>query len=327
MRQNMRPAFEKISPVNINGIGSQRLMIVLATPGCEYARKNGGGCTVCGFFKNARQDITEQEIVGQLDYSLINNDMREVRQIDLLTLGSFLNNNEVAENTRRILLRRIAGINNILRVSFESRAEHVAEDKLRACKDILDGRIVEFGIGLESADNYIRNKIIKKGLTRRDFEKTVRMLKNSGYDLLVYLLIKPPYLSERRAIEDAVRSAEYVSELANRYGVSFRIAFEPVFVCSDTPLEVLFEKAEYRLVNLWSVVEVIKRTHQYGPLFIGMSDENLSRERMAHSCIDCSQAIRNEVEFFNKTQDISGLMRLHCRCKEKYEYELEAGLI
>lgn len=38
----MKPAFCKISPVNIEGRGSNRLMIVLKTKDCDYAQKTGG---------------------------------------------------------------------------------------------------------------------------------------------------------------------------------------------------------------------------------------------------------------------------------------------
>ena len=42
-----------MSPVSIDGEPSKRLMIVLRTKGCEYAKRTGGGCTVCGFMEHA----------------------------------------------------------------------------------------------------------------------------------------------------------------------------------------------------------------------------------------------------------------------------------
>jgi archaeosine synthase beta-subunit len=325
-KERITPAYFRISPVNINGLETQRLMIVLRTQGCEYARKTGG-CTVCGFMNSAVADISASEIVNQLDDTLETMDLAGVEEIDLLTLGSFFNDNEVSSETRCQLLERIAALPNIKRVSFESRAEYVTLEKLKECKSILGQRIIDFGIGLESADDYIRNKIIKKGLSKSKFEEVAQLVKAAGCHLLVYLLIKPPFLSEGEAIDDAVDSVKYVYETAKRYGVKFRAAFEPVFICKNTPLEDLFMNSKYRLVNLWSVVEVIKRTHAYGEVFVGLSDEDLSYDRMPSSCEKCSQKIINEIERFNKTQEVSSLEQLDCSCKIDYLEKLERGII
>jgi radical SAM enzyme (TIGR01210 family) len=144
---------------------------------------------------------------------------------------------------------------------------------------------------------------------------------------LTYLLIKPPQVSEKEAISDAIQSAAYVFQTAKKIGVSARVAFEPVFICENTYLEQLYLQAKYRMLNLWSVVEVIKGAHEYGCIFIGLSDENLSLERMPFSCPTCKGTISREIENFNKTQDISGLLRLDCECKTRYLEKLGKGEI
>lgn len=312
--------------MNIKGKPTNRLMIVLRTQGCEYARKTGG-CTVCGFINNAIEGITEQEIIDQLDYCLETIRLHEVEEVDLLTLGSFLNDNEVSADIRTALLHRIASLRDIKRVSVESRSEYVSIEKLKTCQALAGDKILEFAIGLESADDYIRNTIIRKGLSKQNFENTVKMVKEAGCDLLVYLLIKPPHLSEQKAIEDAVSSAKYVFEIAKKYDVDARVAFEPVFICRNTHLEQLYIQGEYRLVNLWSVVEVISRAHPYGNIFVGLSDEELSFDRMPHSCPKCYKTIVDGIEVFNRTQSVAELQRLDCECKQEYEYKLTRGLL
>lgn len=323
----MEPAYLGVTPVNVNGSETNRLMIVLTTKGCEYAHKTGGGCTVCGFINHAKANITEEEIVSQLDFSLQSTDLSEVEEIDLLTLGSFFNDQEVSRHTRIELLNRIARLSNIKRVSIESRPEYVNFEKLRECKNILGDKVVELGIGLESSDDYIRNTIIKKNLSRKKFEKTVQKIGETCFCLLVYLLIKPPSLLEKEAITDAVNSVKYVYGVSKEYNVKFRIAFEPVFICRNTPLENLFLNAEYRLVNLWSVVEVIKQTHHYSDLFVGLSDENLSLHRMPFSCNRCYDMLISEIDAFNRSQDIAKLARLDCECKKGYIQKMEGELI
>jgi radical SAM enzyme (TIGR01210 family) len=328
MSKKIEPAYWRVSPVNIDGLEANRLMIVLKTRGCEYARKTGG-CTVCGFLNHAREDIGEEEIIAQFDYILdrVDFEQEEVKEIDLLTLGSFYNENEVSPHARRALGERIARLAGVKKVSIESRAEYITVEKLKQTRSLMKGKIIDLGIGLESADDYIRNKVIKKGLTRENFEDTVRKVKEAGCNLLVYLLIKPPALTEKGAIGDAVESVKYVFATARKYGVSARVAFEPVFICRNTHLETLFLTDRYRLVNLWSVVDIIIRTHSYGNLFVGLSDENLSLDRMPNSCSQCCGTIAAEIETFNKTRDISALQRLDCECKKDYLHKLEKELI
>lgn len=324
----MKPAFYKISPVNIEGRGSNRLMVVLRTKGCEYAKKTGGGCTVCGFLNHADQSITTEDIVAQVDFVLRNCDLSIVEELDILTLGSFFNDSEVEPRTRLAIIERLAKIKHVRRVSVESRAEYVTVDKIKEIKQALGpDKILEFGIGLESANDYLRNTVIKKGLTKKSFENTVAKVKEAGANLLTYLLVKPPHVSEREAIDDAVQSAAYVFQVARKYGVPARAAFEPVFVCENTYLENLYLNAKYRLLNLWSVVEVIKKTHRYGCIFVGLSDEDLSMERMPYSCSLCDKKIVSEIENFNRTRDITGITGLDCQCRAGYLEKMEKGEI
>lgn len=322
-----KPAFHRISPVNINGRPAKRLMIVLRTRGCEYAAKRHGGCTVCGFANHALPDIGDADILAQLAWTLAELPLDEVEEIDLLTLGSFLNDNEISPPARRELLGMIAGLQGIRRVSFESRSEYVSVAKLEECRSILGQRAVEFGIGLESADDHVRNQIIRKGLSREAFERVAATLAQAGLDMLVYLLVKPQRLSEGEAIADAVASVAYVSQVAARHGLRARMALEPVFVAPNTELERIFLAGEYRLVNLWSVVEVILQSHHLGNLFVGLSDEDLSRNRTAASCPRCQDRLVEEIERFNRTLDISRLQGLDCQCRAAYLADRESGRI
>lgn len=323
----MKPAYSRVTPVSINGTSTSRLMLVLQTSGCEFARKTGG-CTVCGFLVNAKQGIAETEIIGQLDHVLETTDLDGIQEIDLLTLGSFFNDNEVTPYVRRELLSRVAALDQIKRVSLESRAEYVTAEKLAESKSLLGtGKLLEFGIGLESADDHIRNVIIKKALPKKRFEGVAAMANQAGCDFLTYLLIKPPSLSEGEAIRDAVDSAKYVFDVAARYDLRVRIAYEPVFIPKGTPLDRLFVDSGYRLLNLWSIVEVIQQSHRLGNVFIGLSDENLSDGRFPTSCLNCCDRIVAEIEEFNGRQDVSGLARLDCECRAQYEQYLNQGLL
>lgn len=292
-------------------------MVVLRTRGCEFAKRTGG-CTVCGFLNHADDEVDDDAIVAQLESSLTELELTGVEELDLLTLGSFLNDNEVSPTLRQRLLERVARELRLRRVSFESRAEYVHLDELQRCKSLLGDRHVELGIGLESADDRVRNELVRKALSRRAFLDVIDLVARAGLDLLVYLLVKPPGLDERAAIDDAVASAEYVFRAARERGVRARVAFEPIFICENTELETLYTASKYRLVNLWSVVEVIRRSHGQGEVFIGLSDEDLSQRRLPQSCELCRDDIVAAVERYNATQSLDVFADLDCECRAEY---------
>ncbi|MCP5049463.1 MAG: archaeosine biosynthesis radical SAM protein RaSEA [bacterium] len=321
----MQPAYHKISPINIEGRSSNRLMIVLKTKGCEYDIYRGG-CSMCGFLNHAIPGIKGAQIVKQLDYSLETFDMSDVGHVDLLTLGSFFNDSEVNSDTRDAMIERLSKLDRLRRVMVESRAEYVTVNKMKHIKSLLgEGKILEFGIGLESSDDYIRNTVVRKSLSKRAFEKTAERVGEAGATFLAYLLIKPPTLNEKEAIEDAIQSANYVFDTAEKHGVTARVAYEPVFIPENTDIEKMFLNNEYKILNLWSVVTVIERINHLGCIYVGLSDEDLSMERLPHSCPKCTRTLLREIEAYNHTQDITELMKLDCECKAGYLERMENG--
>ncbi|MGD2086573.1 MAG: archaeosine biosynthesis radical SAM protein RaSEA [Candidatus Aminicenantes bacterium] len=315
----LRPAFLRVSPVNIKGIETNRLMIIARSNGCEYAKTPHGGCTMCGFQRHLQGRVTEEQILSQIDFALNETDLTGVKEINFFTIGSFYNDAELSPEFRKKSLEKFAQLKNIRRVTVEGRAEYLTVEKLKESKAVLGDKILEYGIGLESSDEYIRNKVVNKGLSNKAFEEVLYKVKKAGADMFVYLLIKPFGLSEGEAVEDAARSAQYVFNQAKKIDLYTRVAFEPVFIVEGTELEQAYLRGEYEILNLWTIVEVIQRTHHLGCIFIGMSDENLSADRKTYSCEKCYRNVSAEIENFNKTQDISGLKRLDCQCKRSYE--------
>jgi len=181
---------------------------------------------------------------------------------------------------------------------------------------------LEIGIGVESGDDRIRNGVLGKLLNWTDLESAVRDIAELGLGFVAYLLIKPhSLLDDQEAIEDAVQSAKRVADLAKACNLAnWRIAFEPVFITQGTGLEKHFQDGKYTLVNLWAVVEVLKRTAHLGTLFVGMSDEGLSRDRKPKGCPRCTETLQRAIEEFNGSNDVRELEKLTCVCPESRQW-------
>ena len=319
-RAILQPAHTVTDPVHVRGKPAKRRMVVLRTNGCAYDRGKKG-CTMCGFIEHAIPEsllrVNEAHLVHQLRAALapVAADS-DLAQVDLLTLGSFFHDVEVSPSARAALLDVVADIPSVLRIVVESRAPYVSLPVLTAAR----GRIgahqrLELGLGVETSNHELRNSVLRKSLEWTDVGRVMRLCRDSGIDFLAYLLIKPPSLTEQEAIDDAVQSAIDLVDLAARIGVSIRLAFEPVFVARDSHLNAMFERGEYELCRLWSVVDVVQRCHGLAPIFVGLSDEGLSSGRFPRGCGDCDTTLRTALQAYNGSQDIRGLTALNCDCR------------
>lgn len=317
-------AYRTKSALNQDGNQTNRLMLVLRTPPCEYNQ-----CTMCGFDNNAGKNIRLRNIQRQYQNGIAGEDFSDIRRIDFPTAGSFYNDRELSPNLRNYLFSKVTKL-PVNSVMVETRVDYLTEEKVRESKRYLGGdQTIELGIGLESATDTIRNKVLRKGLSKKGFERFADICKNTDSRLLAYVLIKSPTLTEAEAIEDAVQTADYVYRVANERGIKARVAFKPMFIPEGTELEEQYLNGEYQLPKLWTTLEIVKRTIQlasYQPnsIFVGMFDEDLSGDRFSSNCNKCNSGVVEALKRFNGTQDLSELERLSCECKTEWEQEVRS---
>ncbi len=319
---NNNVAYKMKSALNQDGEQTNRLMLVLRTPPCEYNQ-----CTMCGFDNNAGRDIRLKNIQRQYQNGIAGEDFSDIRRLDFPTAGSFYNDRELSPESRNFLFSEVSKL-PVNSVMVETRVDYLTEEKVRESKSYLkENQSIELAIGLESADDNVRNKVLRKGLSKKGFERFADICKNTDSQLLAYVLIKSPTLSESEAVEDAVQTADYVYRIANERGIKARVAFKPMFIPEKTELEGQYLIGEYQLPKLWTTVETVKRTTQlasYQPnsIFVGMFDEDLSGDRFSSNCDDCNFEVVEALKRFNGTQDLSDLERLSCECKTEWEQEV-----
>ncbi|MFH1275626.1 MAG: hypothetical protein ABIH82_00780 [Candidatus Woesearchaeota archaeon] len=323
---NNNVAYKTKSVLNQDGEQTNRLMLVLRTPPCEYNQ-----CTMCGFDNNAGRNIRLQNIQNQYKNGIAGEDFTYIRRVDFPTAGSFYNDTELSPESRNYLFSEVSKL-PVDSVMVETRVDYLTEEKVRESKSYLrEDQSIELAIGLESADDSIRNKVLRKGLSKKGFERFADICKNTDSQLLAYVLIKSPSLSEAEAVEDAVQTADYVYRIANERGIKARVAFKPMFIPEGTELEEQYLSGEYQLPKLWTTVETVKKTTQlasYQPnsIFVGMFDEDLSGDRFSSNCDECNSDVVEALKRFNGTQDLSELERLTCECKTEWEQEVRGEL-
>ncbi len=304
-----------------------RLMVVLRAPGCAWAAQ--GGCSNCPFpaAMGTREPVAAEDLVAQLEVAagaVPSGDPGPVT-VELMVSGSFLNPGEVPEAAQALLARRAAAIPGAARLLVESRPEYVEADRVRRLVAAAAGVPLAVGVGLETADDRIRQERIRKGFTWEQFEQSARVLAAAGAELLVYVLLKPIATAEGEALEDAVATAARVFALGRELSLPVRVALQPCFVARGTPLAEAFVAGRYRPPWLWSVVEVVRRAAPLGPLQVGLSDEGLDALCQASNCARCSSRVRAALAAFNAGAPLVDLDRLDCDCRAVWRREVEAG--
>lgn len=285
--------------------------IILRTLGCQWRR-----CTMCGYWQESAE-VTQAEILSQLDYALTRSP-REEFILKIYTSGSFLDDRELSSETRRKIAEMLRGRSELKKLIVETRPEFVSRAKLADLE--LEGKL-ELAIGLETANDFIRSSFITKGFSFEDFKHAARIARESGASVKTYLLLKPPFISERRAIVDVITSAGKVGLYSST------ISLNLCTVQRGTPLEGLWRRGYYRPPWLWSAVEAIKGIASQ-QLFVISDPVGAGHERGPHNCGQCDPVIIDAIRGFNRTQDVRILEELSsvsCSCREVWQVLITYG--
>jgi radical SAM enzyme (TIGR01210 family) len=238
---------------------------------------------------------------------LLNHDHEKVK---IFTSGSFLDVRELPESVRNELLD-VVKEKEVKELTIETRPEF-AEEALNV-QSYLGDVTLEVALGLESANDRILTFCINKGFSYKDFERAVHILE--GIKIKAYLLIKPPFLTEYEAVEDAVHSAEMIADLVDV------ISFNPVVIHRQTLVEYLWRTGGYTPPWMWSVVEVLNRTRHLAPHImchpVAVGKYRGIRNR---NCRKCTVKLAKKIQEYCIRNEV---IRHDCECKDQWEQEME----
>jgi radical SAM enzyme (TIGR01210 family) len=278
------------------------LVMILRTRGCAWALSNG--CSMCGYINDATQkQVDEKDIMHQFEKAMEHFSSHKV--VKIYTSGSFFDEQEITRALQDKILQILA--EKTEKIVVESRPEFITAEILKGKEKL------EVALGLESANDEVLKNSINKGFLFKDYKKTAQMLNDLGVGVRTYLLIKPPFLSEKDSIDDAVKSAERISEYTQT------ISFNPVNIQKFTLIERLWRNNEYRPPWLWSVVEVLKRSCKLNGIRLLSSPTAGGTRKGAHNCGNCDSEILSAIEDFSLSQEVSALRKLSCECKGKWK--------
>ncbi|MDD4472124.1 MAG: archaeosine biosynthesis radical SAM protein RaSEA [Methanoculleus sp.] len=291
------------------------LTIIFRSGGCSWNR-----CRMCGYRHERYPDLPSDELADRLIRQVrwVKENFRDedYQVLKIFTSGSFFDPDEVPPAARRAVAEAFRG----KMVIAETRPEYVERLALEEFREEIDtgdwARALTVAVGLETTNDAIREKSIDKGFTYADFLGAAGIAHEAGAGVKAYLLMKPPFLTEREARDDMVRSIRDVASVADS------ISMNLCTVQSRTEVERLWKQHAYRPPYLWSVLDVLIGS----PVHVLCDPVGGGQTRGPHNCGSCDGPIVKGIGDYSLTEDV-GLLRAlaetECGCKEEWEFVLD----
>lgn len=301
----------------LDGQEIDTLTMIFKTSGCWWGK--AGGCTMCGYvYDSAATPPSDVQLVSQFDNAMKKASEFDRFMVKIFTSGSFLDEKEIPLDVRHSILGALEADERVSKVIVETRPEFVTDETMSDCQSTLKTTLFEIATGLETSSDLIRKNSINKGFTFDDFKKASKAARDNGATVKAYLMLKPPFLTEKEALDDMVSSVFEAAEYSDMFSINL------CNIQNGTFVERLWERGQYRPPWLWSIIEVMKRVKAERPDIIVASDPvGAGSKRGPHNCRECSRDVADAIRMFSVTQDISVFDRVDCECKDLWENVLE----
>lgn len=296
-----------------DGRASVAQVVVMNSLGCIYEKS--AGCSMCGYYTETLPKRPPAESYIEQIRRAVERPPEGAQVLKIYTSGNFLDEREVQADAQLAIVKLAA--TKYKRLLVESRPEFVTEERVKPL--LGHGVELEIAFGLESANDRVLDETVNKGNTAGENREGALRARSYGARVKSYLLLKPPFLTEREAVEDCVAAAVFAAPFSDT------VSINPVNIHKGTLVERLFYDGAYRSPWLWSVVEVMVRSiPRMGPRARLMSaPTGASTPRGASNCGACDAGVLRAIAQASVDQDASPLEKLDCACKGRWRWELE----
>ncbi len=319
---------------HVNGRPAIKTLAWYPSLGCWWSRS--GGCTFCNFGSFADPGDPEQVVerfrahLGELD--------RGTQHLHIAPGGSFFSDRELDAESRRALVGAASLFPFLRTLGVETRPNELTAEKLIDVVDATPATVRELyvGFGLESRSDLVRNVALNKGYRAEDvlrareaIEEANRRQARVRVMFEAYVMIKPLFLSEAEAIDEAVRTVEWSyangAETAVLFLNTVKTATlqETIAEREDLPWPIPFRTPYYR-----TGVEVLRRlpdAERVRTALLGIQSGVLANG-MPRGCELCAPMFLGALMAHNFTREPAVLAQAaiaHCPCKEAWREEAE----
>jgi radical SAM enzyme (TIGR01210 family) len=285
--------------------------------GCAWSKKTGG-CIMCGFsgaaIEYSHGQIIRPELLKAM-YTIARESVRtqHPKMVSVFNGGSFLNPDEIPPEFQAFMALMVNNDPDISTLFLETRAEYVTDQNLKGILPYMKNKKLVLGIGLETISEKVRNVILRKGLELDVYKKAIKIAHELGAFTRTYILLKPPSLTEKEAISEAVMTIQTAFEAG-----SDEVSVEACFISPNTILERMYNEGNYSPPSLWSIIDVLKKTVKLGTVYLGKFTDTPPPISVPRSCPICEPTLLSILDDYRNSLDINTLNVLpNCDCRFK----------
>ncbi len=309
MKDKTKPLFHWY----VDGHYGKELVLALYTRPCRYGR-----CVFCSlpYMSVGGESVSAQDIERQIDYIIsqyTQDQIDIISKVSIYTASSVLDQECLPTRSLMYLMLKISDFKNLKLVSLETRVEYVEDWELKAINNVLTDKIrLEIGIGYETHDPVLRNRVLEKGLTHEELLGLLEMLSANKAELKAYLMLKPHYtLTEEQGVTEAINGVKEIAGLGKEYNVPVSLHLNPTYIAKDCRLTDEMIQFGYEPPELTSVIEVLKSADDHKvPIYVGLDDEGMAIEggTFRSTGLDKEKTVKAITEF-NKDQDLKKMLK------------------
>jgi archaeosine synthase beta-subunit len=256
-------------------LGVPELVIALYTKRCRYQ------CTFCVLPEGSALTLVgAEQIAHQVDaaFAMVARQQIAIRQISIGNEGSILDARTLPAEHLKMVLERCAAHPGVESIILETRAEFITEQALDRVEEAIGGCRLTLKVGLETADDHIRNDILGKRMDLGDFERAVKLIGARGHKLSSYILLKAsPWHTDEQGRADAIATCEYLIRLCEAAGVPLQLRVNSMYRAEGSPWAKQAAAAGWTPPSVFDLARVMEAVARPGvEVYAGLSAEGLA---------------------------------------------------
>lgn len=178
--------------------------IVLKGRGCGW-----GQCKFCWYGRIKYEGVTDENIYRQFEYAL--QEYPGIEAVFVFTNGAFNDDAEIPRDLRMKIFKLLQEY-GVRYVCLEGRANLPMAPFVELKKNYEDIQL-QVALGVEVRDEKLRMETLNKPVKDETIEQAIKELKDNGIEVRAYVLLKPPFVDESRAVEEIKQAIDWLSDL------------------------------------------------------------------------------------------------------------------
>ena len=304
-------------------LGVKDLVVSFRAQRCERR------CSFCGLRDSSpAEPVPEEDLKAQVD-ALLNkyrDDLESIEQLSAGNEGSILDGRRFPRGALGYLLRQSAALTRLHTLSLETRPEYVSAATIAHIRSLAHAQLLDFTVGFETQDDWIRNEVLHKSLSRQAFERVVCVVGQSAARLTVYVLLKPaPGMTDEEGEEEARATMLYLRTLARRWNTEVVVYLNPTYGVVNQLSQDFWRG--FTPPTIQSVMETLVVGLEAGlQMYVGLWSEGADDSRLDYTTRDnYDRNIRAAILRYNKTGRSDLLLQEYASLETRRERSTTRG--